>query len=362
MVTAEAVVDLAALRNNLARLKSCQPDSKMVAVVKGNAYGHGSVEVSRALNEWVDSFAVARFEEAVVLRHAGISKPIVLLEGCFDQDETDQAIALNFQPVIQNDEQIAWIRQSLVTEKTNFWLKVDTGMHRLGFSLEEIADKHRELLKLAAVDSFVGFVSHLSCADEQDSSRTDEQLAHFIEATKTLVGPRSLANSAALLTRRDIAFDKARPGIALYGVTPFAGRCGQDEQLEPVMTLKSKLIAVRDHKKGEPVGYGGLWQSQSDTRLGVVAIGYGDGYPRTMPTGTPVLVNGRKVPLVGRVSMDMLTVDLGAQASDRVGDEVILWGKGNPVEPLAERVGTIGYELLIQLTSRVKRTYIESAS
>ncbi|MFM2476948.1 alanine racemase [Celerinatantimonas sp. MCCC 1A17872] len=358
MVTAEAVIDLAALKNNLARMKSCQPNSKMVAVVKGNAYGHGSIEVAHALSASVDSFAVARFEEAVVLRNAGIQNAIVLLEGCFDQDETNKAIELKFQPVVQNDQQIAWIKNASTSGKTNFWLKVDTGMHRLGFALHEIVEKHSELAKLAAVDSFVGFVSHLSRADELDCSRTDEQLANFIEATKDLKGPRSLANSAALLTRPDIVFDKARPGIALYGVTPFPGRCGQDEQLEPVMTLKSKLIAVRDHKKGEPVGYGALWQSQADTKLGVVAMGYGDGYPRLMPTGTPVIVNGRTVPLVGRVSMDMLTVDLGPDANDKVGDEVILWGKENPVEPLAQSVGTIGYELLIQLASRVKRSYI----
>ncbi|MFM2483895.1 alanine racemase [Celerinatantimonas yamalensis] len=362
MITAEAVIDLAALKHNIKVLSMHQPHSKMIAVVKGNAYGHGGSHVAHALSSFVDSFAVARFDEACQLREYGITQPIVLLEGCFDQTETQEAARLGFQPVVQNDQQIHWLEQLDGQYRINLWLKVDTGMHRLGFHLEQVRSRHQHLCKLPVMDQYVGFVSHLSCADESGNIQTDRQLQRFNHVTEGLVGPRSLANSAALLTRPDICFDKARPGIALYGVTPFAGHCGEENGLKAVMTLRSKLIAIRTHQCGEPVGYSGLWHASRETMIGVVAMGYGDGYPRTMPTGTPIQVNGRIVPLVGRVSMDMLTVDLGPDASDHIGDEVILWGPTNPVEPIAERVGTIGYELLIQLTNRVKRSYINGCS
>lgn len=358
MITAEAVIDLGALRHNMQVLSAYQPDSRMIAVLKGNAYGHGSLAVAHALHGLVDSFAVARIEEAIELREAGIQEPIVLLEGCFSLEETQQAAALNLESVVQNDLQINWLSQISADYRTNLWLKVDTGMHRLGFSPEQIGEKYHQLAALPVVKNSVGFVSHFSQADTLTSERTNQQVAIFEQATLGLIGPRSIANSAALLTRRDISYDKARPGIALYGVSPFEGQCGEEHQLKPVMTLRSKLIAVREHQQGEPVGYGGLWTAAQNTMLGVVAMGYGDGYPRAMPSGTPVMINGRRVPIVGRVSMDMITVDLGTNACDQVGDEVILWGPNHPVETLAERVNTIGYELLIQLTARVKRTYI----
>ncbi|MFM2481044.1 alanine racemase [Celerinatantimonas sp. YJH-8] len=358
MITAEAVIDLAALRTNFDYLAGQQPLSQMVAVIKGNAYGHGSVAVAQALKGKATCFAVARLEEARVLRINGIDAPIMLLEGCFSQEETHEAAAMKLEPVVQNDQQIEWLSHVDAATPMQLWLKIDTGMHRLGFAPEQIASRHQLLSSFACVVDPVGFVSHLSQADEIDSNQTDYQLAIFKDTTEALGGPRSLANSAALLTRPDIQFERSRPGIALYGSSPMAGRTGVDEGLIPVMTLRSKLIAVREHQQGEPVGYGAIWHSKSDTKIGVVAMGYGDGYPRTMPSGTPIWINGRTVPLVGRVSMDMLTVDLGAESADKVGDEVVLWGPQNPVEKIAAQVGTIGYELLIQLTERVKRTYI----
>lgn len=360
MITAEAIIDLMALKNNLSFLAKKQPKSGMIAVVKGDAYGHGAITVAKALSEQADGFAVARLEEAKILRNNGIESPIILLEGCFSQEETVEAAQLHLEPVVQNDVQISWLKMLSQTQSIKLWMKIDTGMHRLGFHPHEVASRHQTLSSLAAVQSPVGFVSHLSLADEPGDPQTDSQLACFKEVTALFDGPRSLANSAALLTRPDICFDKARPGIAMYGVSPMSGRCGRDEGVQPVMTLRSRLIAVRSHLKGEPVGYGANWHATKDTKIGVVAMGYGDGYPRSMPSGTPVWVNGRLVPLVGRVSMDMLTVDLGPDSSDQVGDQVILWGPQNPVEQIAERVGTIGYELLIQLASRVKRTYINN--
>lgn len=359
MITAEAVIDLAALIKNFEYMAAKQPKSQMVGVIKGNAYGHGSVEVARALAGRAHCFAVARLEEARVLRENHINDPIMLLEGCFSQLETLEAAEMGLEPVVQNDQQIAWLAQVSGAKPMQLWLKVDTGMHRLGFHPDEVADRHQKLSALPCTAGIpVGFVSHLAQADNIESDETDRQLNIFREITGPLKGPRSLANSAALLTRPDIAFERSRPGIAIYGSSPIEGHTGADEGLTPVMTLCSKLIAVRHHSLGEPVGYGATWHATRDTNIGVVAIGYGDGYPRTMPSGTPVWLNGRIVPLVGRVSMDMITVDLGPDASDQVGDKVVLWGPQNPVEPIAEAVGTIGYELLIQLTERVKRTYI----
>ncbi|CAG9001486.1 MAG: Alanine racemase, biosynthetic [Candidatus Celerinatantimonas neptuna] len=358
MITAEAVIDLMALKNNLSFLAKKQPGSGMIAVVKGDAYGHGAIKVARTLNKQADGFAVARLEEALILRKNGIEKPIILLEGCFSQEETIEAAQHHLEPVVQNDVQISWLKMLSQAQSIKLWMKIDTGMHRLGFYPHEVASRHEILSALPAVQFPVGFVSHLSLADEPQDPQTDKQLACFKEVTAPFNGPKSLANSAALLTRPDICFDKARPGIAMYGVSPMSGRCGQDEGIQPVMTLRSQLIAVRSHLQGEPVGYGANWHASEDTKIGVVAMGYGDGYPRSMPSGTPVWINGRIVPLVGRVSMDMLTVDLGADTKDSVGDQVILWGPQNPVEQIAERVGTIGYELLIQLAPRVKRTYI----
>lgn len=356
MVTAEAVIDLEALRHNYQFFKQRCKASKVIAVIKGDAYGHGAVEVAKALED-ADMFAVSRIEEAIWLREAGIAHPILLLEGCFCPDDLKIAAREGFQTLIHHPEQLQDIEQTKLERPIKTWLKLDTGMHRLGVHAEEVADYVARLQASDNVAGEPGFASHFSCADNLNSTTTQKQLDRFLTMTAPYPGVRTLANSAGALYWPESQFDYVRIGISLYGISPDENKSGLSQGLKPVMTLKSKLIAVREHQAGEPVGYGEIWHAGKDTRLGVIAMGYGDGYPRTAPEGTPVWVNGRIVPIVGRVSMDMLTVDLGAGAADKAGDDVELWGNNLPVEDVARHAGTIPYELVIKLTKRVCKSY-----
>jgi alanine racemase len=351
-----AVIDLNALLRNLQTLHKMAPKSQILAVIKANAYGHGAVKVAQSLQA-ADAFAVARLDEALLLRNAGITKPIVLLEGFFSACDLATLIDNNLQPVVHSQEQVESILQADLSKPLPVWLKLDTGMHRLGFHPEQFEQIDQQLTSCPNVQQPINLISHFSCADELDNPATSLQLKLFQQQIKTESGLKSLANSAAILSRPEALYDMIRPGLALYGISPFAEKNAEAFALKPVMTLKSRLIAVREHKAGESVGYGGIWTAREDTQLGVVAAGYGDGYPRMAPQGTPVWVNGRLVPIVGRVSMDMLTVDLGRPCHDKVGDEVILWGKNLPAELVAKHIGTIPYELVTKLTSRVKRQY-----
>jgi len=358
MLTAEAVIDLTALQHNFKRLQGKCPTAKMAAVIKANAYGHGAVAFAQALPN-AQAFAVSRLPEAVELREAGIPQPVLLLEGCFCNEELKTAADLGFHLMIHNETQLLALEESVLSQPVQVWIKVDTGMHRLGIT-PAILDSYYQRIKASGnAKSEIGFASHFHSADEYQPEATLAQIACFEKATQGYPGPRSLSNSAGILHWPNAHYDWLRPGIALYGIVPRVDACGSDEGLRPVMTLKSKLISVRAHKKGDAVGYSHNWVAQQDTYIGVVAMGYGDGYPRTAPNGTPVLVNGRKVPLVGNVSMDMITVDLGPDARDSIGDEVIFWGEGLPAEEVARHVGTIAYELVIKLTGRVKKTYIK---
>ena len=360
MLTAQAVIDIAALQHNYQFIQSKSPRSKFIAVIKANAYGHGAVEFAKALPQ-ADAFAVSRIQEAIELRNAGIKHPILLLEGCFCLDELQSAAELEFHTIIHNQRQLEELEQADLSKPIQVWLKVDTGMHRLGVLPEQVDDYYQRIQTSENAKSGIGFASHFNCADELDSDVTLQQIDTFQRATKNYKNsPKSLSNSAGVLHWPDAHYDWIRPGIALYGIAPRVESTGEIEGLRPVMTLKSKLISVRKHKKGEAVGYGKNWTASQDTCIGVVAMGYGDGYPRTAPSGTPVLINGRRATIVGNVSMDMITVDLGPNAADQVGDEVIFWGQGLPVEEVALHIGTLAYELVIKLTQRVKKSYINS--
>lgn len=356
MKAATAVIDLCALRDNLSQLKKMAPNSKVLAVVKANAYGHGLVQIAHAVGA-ADAFGVARIEEALALRSGGIVKPIVLLEGFFNASDLPILVANNIQTAVHNDEQLTALEEAELESPVKVWLKIDTGMHRLGVHPEEFEASFSRLSVCAQVSQPVNVMTHFSCADELERQETPSQIALFSQLTQAVVGNKSMANSAGVIAWPAAHGDLIRPGIALYGVSPFEQGDARDHGLRPVMTLKSSLIAVRTHKAGEPVGYGGVWRAKQDTKLGVVAIGYGDGYPRNAPAGTPVWVNGRIVPVVGRVSMDMLTVDLGQDAVDKMGDEVILWGEVLPVETVARAIGTIAYELVTKLTPRVSLSF-----
>lgn len=350
---AEAIVDLAALQHNLGKLRAAAAGGRVMAVIKADAYGHGIVNVARALHD-ADAFAVACFDEAMTLRNAGVTPPIVLLEGYFSAEEIPLLSRHGLMPVLHHVHQLELLERTPRPGALAVWLKIDSGMHRLGFPPEDVRSVYERVRRCAGV-TVLGFMTHLANADVREDDSTRAQLACFERAVAGLPGARSIANSAGLLAWPETRADWVRPGIGLYGVSPFAGRCGADLGLRPVMTLQSQLISVQRRRRGDRIGYGGGYLCADDMTVGVAAIGYGDGYPRQVPSGTPVLVNGRRVPLVGRVSMDMVCVDLSSQPAARCGDPVCLWGAELPVEEIAAAAATIPYELLCRVTARVSR-------
>lgn len=349
-----ATINLRALQHNLTVARRHAPNSRLMAIIKANGYGHGMVEVAQALDD-ADAFGVACIDEAITLREAGIPQPIVLLEGFVRGDALGLIDGYQLQPVIHHPEQIAILEQT-PGPALDVWLKVDTGMHRLGITPQAIPAMLTRLLNCPRVAS-VRLMTHLANADDREDDYTLEQIRRFEALDDLSVAARSIANSAGLLGWPQSASDWARPGIMLYGASPFINSVGEQQDLRPVMTLRSQLIAVNRHGAGDPIGYGGSWRCPEAMPVGVVAIGYGDGYPRHVPSGTPVLLNSKRVPIVGRVSMDMLCLDLRECPDAAIGDEVILWGEGLPVEEIATAAGTIGYELLCKVTSRVGFDY-----
>jgi len=346
-----ARIDLGALQHNLHCTRQAAPHSRIMAVVKANGYGHGMVRVAQTLRE-ADGFGVACLEEAISLREAGIRQPITLLEGFFDSDELEAVSHYRLMPVVHTEQQVRQLEAVQLPQPIAVWLKVDTGMHRLGFAPELFEAIHRRLQCCVNVGE-IGLFSHLGYADDRRSLQTQRQCAQFHSLLGTFPGQRSLANSGGLLGWPETQYDWVRPGLMLYGISPFAGNTGVEQGLQPVMTLASQLIAVNRYERGAAIGYSGAWVCPEDMLVGVVAAGYGDGYPRHAPTGTPVLVNGKRSQLIGRVSMDMLCVDLREQADARIGDAVVLWGADLPVEEIARCAGTIAYELVCAMASRV---------
>lgn len=359
MQAATVVVNRRALRHNLQRLREQAPGSKIVAVVKANAYGHGLLESALTLTD-ADAFGVARLEEALRLRAGGITKSILLLEGFFNPHDLPAIADQNFQTAVHSLQQLEALEQAELDQPVAVWMKLDTGMHRLGVRPEDADSFYQRLSQCKNVRQPVNIMSHFARADELESEATASQLSIFSQFTANKPGQLSIAASNGILFWPGSHLDWIRPGIILYGISPLEHRPWAEELgFQPVMTLRSNLIAVRDHKKGEPVGYGGVWTAERDTRLGVIAMGYGDGYPRCAPSGTPVLINGREVPIVGRVSMDMISVDLGPEAEDEAGDSVVMWGEGLPVERIAEMTNVSAYELVTRLTSRAVMEYLD---
>jgi alanine racemase len=353
-----ATIDTAALKHNLQVVRQLAPRSRVMAVIKANAYGHGLVAVAHAL-EAADSFAVARVDEGLTLRAAGIQKRTLLLEGVFDSEQLNAAAAAGFELVVHATEQIELLRAAPSGTGFKVWLKLDTGMNRLGFKGAAFDAALAALSALPGVQTPVNLFTHLACADDPELPATTEQLARFAAATRSLPGERSIANSAGMLSFPEAQADWVRPGLLLYGVSPFLGSLGADYGLKPAMTLHSHVIAVKDLVPGERVGYGGDWTASRPTRLAVAAVGYGDGYPRNLTSGSPVLVNGVRAPLAGRVSMDMIGIDVTDLAqAPRLGDPVILWGAGLPVEEIAVWSNTIPYELLCGISQRVAVTLL----
>ena len=352
-----ARVDLSALKHNFERVRHYAPASRIMAIVKAHAYGHGLINAARAL-PGAHAFGVVSMDEAVTLREAGFDRRIVLLEGLYEENETGLADGYRVDAVIHHPGQIDMLERVRPGRSLDVWLKIDTGMHRLGFDPVVVPAVVERLRHTSGVGD-IRFLSHFCCADEVAADYTQQQCRLFLQTLEGMEGERSLANSAAVLSWPDTHLDWVRPGVMLYGSSPLPHTCAEDLGLRPVMTLETRLIAVARRRAGDPVGYGAAWECPEAMPVGTAAIGYGDGYPRHAPSGTPVLVNGRRAALAGRVSMDMIGIDLRGHPEARVGDPVILWGEGLPVDEVAAAAGTISYELFCGLSSRVKFDYVE---
>ena len=340
---------MTALRHNLGVVRRCAPSSRVLAVVKAAAYGHGALRVARALADaGVDGFGLLELDTAVRLREAGIQQRIVLLEGFFDANELPVLVQNRIDTTVHDREQLELLTQ--VPGKLNVLMKLNTGMNRLGF-VEGGFNAAWQRVRAAPAVNELTLMTHFANSD--DTRGVDWQMQRFNRMTAGIDAPRTLANSAAIVRYPQTHADWVRPGIMLYGATPFADVSAEGLGLKPVMTLTSKIIAVQDLKPGDTVGYGGTYVAQRDTRIGVIACGYADGYPRHAPSGTPVRVGDAMTGTVGRVSMDMLCVDLTALPQAGVGSAVTLWGVGNPVDDVATAAGTVGYELLCALAPRV---------
>lgn len=349
-----ATVSQAALRHNLQQVRRCAPRAKVMAMVKANAYGHGLTTVASALRE-ADALGVASIEEALLIRKIGVDTDIVLIEGIFREEELPLLQTHRLTQVVHHWPQIQALQhyRGTLREPFNVWLKINTGMNRLGFALQEVHEAYRVLSSLPQVN-VIGMMTHFSHADDPDSEETALQIMRFNETVKALPGQRCLANSAAILANPEAHADWVRPGLMLYGASPFQTTTASAYNLLPVMTLRSEIIAIRELSCGERVGYSGTWENGAQhCKVGIVAMGYGDGYPWHAKNGTPILVAQQRTQTVGRISMDMLAVDLTTIGPVKIGDPVVLWGEGLPIEEVAKHAGTIPYELFCRFTERV---------
>jgi alanine racemase len=346
-----ATVDLGALCHNLAMVRKRAQQSRVLAVVKANAYGHGVMRVARALsNAGLDGFALLELDAAIALREAGYQQRLVLLEGFFDVCELALLARHRIDTVVHCAEQVAMLKRAPAGTKIDVLLKLNTGMNRLGLREAEFPGA----LAVLRANDMVGKVTLMThFANADDARGVAWQMSVFERGTQGVDLPRTLANSAAIIRYPHTHADWVRPGIMLYGATPFADVSAAQLGLKPVMTLTSEIIAVQTLQAGDTVGYGGAYTATRETRIGVVACGYADGYPRHAPSGTPVLVGDAITTTVGRVSMDMLCVDITGLRDARIGSRVTLWGAGNPVDHVAAAAGTVGYELLCAVAPRV---------
>ncbi|MCC5794432.1 MAG: alanine racemase [Chromatiales bacterium] len=361
-VAASAVIRPGALRHNLAEVRRRSPGCRVLAVIKANAYGHGLLQAAGILDD-ADAFAVARVEEAVQLRQAGISKRLVVLGGFADAEDLATAVQMGVDLVVHTENQVALLEAHPPVSPLSVWVKIDTGMGRLGLAPDALPAVRERLARLPGLRPPLVAMSHLASADNPDDPATGEQLACFERLLGSWVGDISIANSAGILgwpetVRTDWpggGCNWVRPGLMLYGVSPLAGGTGADLGLRAALSFETRLLAVRSVARGARIGYGGHWTAPRDSLIGIAAAGYADGYPWQLPSGTPVLVGGHLAQLVGRVSMDMVTLDLTGLPPQQPGAPVVLWGPepAPPVEQIAQAAGTIPYTLLAGLNRRV---------
>lgn len=353
---ARAVINLEAIRDNYRLARSLAPENRAVAIVKADAYGHGAVRVAEYLEPEVDAFGVACIEEAIILRDGGIQKPVLLLEGFFDPSELPQLVEQSFWTAIHSEFQIDQLAQLPDDSELTVWLKMDSGMHRLGVLPENYAAAYQRLQALPQVKEVV-MMSHFSSADDLSDQTTLRQVEVFARATEGLDGEVSIANSPATLGWPQARGNILRPGLMMYGASPFTESQENAARLKPAMSLLSEVIAVREIEAGESVGYSATWTAEKTSRIGTVAMGYGDGYPRHAKNGTPVLVNGVRTSIIGRVSMDMITVDLTDVPNAEVGAEVEFFGDNLSINEVAGWCDTIPYTMMTCLTPRIQRVY-----
>lgn len=344
-----------ALIHNARHIKKLCPNRQVIAMVKANAYGCGLRFVIPTLENEVDAFGVACLEEAIALR-ALSNKPCILFQGIFSKEELNAITEHQLQCVIHHEKQLQWILETPLSKSLTVWIKVDTGMHRLGFSPTELDTVFNALKQCSWINDDIGLMTHIACADEPNHPQNAIQFQMFENIIKDYpaVQARSIANSAWILTHAEQTFEAVRPGIMLYGVSPFGVSIGSELGLKPVMHFISTVSVIHYYPPNSPIGYGGTWKSAVACRIGVVAAGYGDGYPRHVDSNATVWIKGHLVPIVGRVSMDMLTIDLTQFPDIEMGDRVELWGEHLPVERVAEYANTIAYELMCQISLRVR--------
>ncbi|HEY2629504.1 MAG TPA: alanine racemase [Usitatibacter sp.] len=345
-----ATISRSALRHNYGVAKRAAARSKVFAVVKANGYGHGRERVARILGAGTDGFAMVELEGAVATRESGYPGPVLLLEGFFESAELPYIAHAGLATVIHDEEQLRMLEATPIEKPIDVFFKVNTGMNRLGFRLDGVRPQLDRLRRSKAARS-ITLMTHFATSEEPEGIA--EAMRRFDEVTKGIDLPRSLANTAAIFSHPGSHADVVRLGIGLYGATPFPDRGAEALGLEPAMTLTSRLISIQELEPGEAIGYGATFRAEKKLKIGVVACGYADGYPRHAPSGTPVLVGGVRAKTAGRVSMDMITVDLAGIPDARVGTPVTLWGEGMPIDDVATPAGTVGYELMCALGQRV---------
>jgi alanine racemase len=358
MRPSQASIDLDALQHNYRLACSLAPHSSTLAVIKANAYGHGTLPVAKALSTLAPVFAVACTEEALELRAAGINQPILLLEGFFQRDEIALAAEQNFWPMIENQWQIAAIVEASPPTPLNLWLKVDTGMHRLGLPLAEAKQAYETLVASNNLRKPIVIATHFASADELENPFTLTQIERIQALASHFGAPLSMSNSPGLLGWPRARSDWNRPGYMLYGNTPFAAPHPEGDKLIPVMSFESAVMSLRTIPAGDTVGYGGTWRAQKESVIATIPVGYGDGYPRNAPSGTPIMIAGQRAALAGRVSMDLITVDVTGLNNIQRGSKVELWGRNLAVGEVAASASTSGYELLTRMSARLRRHYL----
>lgn len=349
-----AQINLSHLKHNYQRLKE-KHGNKLLAVLKANAYGHGAVRCAQALADIADGFAVACIEEALALREAGITRPIVLLEGVFELEEYHLVEQHDLWVVVQSQHQLDGLLAHQWKKNVCVWLKMDSGMGRVGFLPNSYVEAYQQLAACNNVSEIVK-MTHFSRADEPEVGTTEKQIAAFDSICADLKGDESMANSAAILAFPKACRQWGRAGLALYGISPMEGE--EQYGLKPVMTLKAKVFSVRQIKAGSPIGYGAIYTTQQDETVGLVSCGYADGYPRRAATDTPIIIDDQHSRILGRVSMDMMSVELTGLSNIKIGSEVELWGEKILIHKVAAMAGTITYELLCNV-KRARLNYIE---